>query len=40
MSLRSFSPRAFVLAWILAVALALLPLATVLADGGSVIYPH
>jgi heme/copper-type cytochrome/quinol oxidase subunit 4 len=40
MSLRSFSVRAFVLAWILAIALALLPLATVLADGGSVIYPH
>ena len=40
MSLRSFSVLAFVLAWILAIALALLPLATVLADGGSVIYPH
>jgi heme/copper-type cytochrome/quinol oxidase subunit 4 len=40
MSLRRFSLRAFVLAWILAVALALLPLATVLADGGPTIYPH
>lgn len=40
MSLRSFSLRAFVLAWVLAVVLALLPLATVLADGGGVILPH
>lgn len=40
MSHRSFSLRAFVLAWILAVALALLPLATVLADGGTTIYPR
>lgn len=39
MSLRS-NLRAFVLAWILALALALLPLATVLADGGKTIYPH
>jgi hypothetical protein len=39
MSLRS-SVRAFVLAWILALALALLPLATVLAGGGSTSYPH
>ena len=39
MSLHRFSLRAFVLAWILAAALALLPLATVLADGGSTIYP-
>jgi hypothetical protein len=39
MSHRSLSPRAFVLAWILAVALALLPLATVLAGGGVTIYP-
>lgn len=36
---RSFSLRAFVLAWILAVALALLPLATVLAGAGVTIYP-
>jgi hypothetical protein len=40
MSLRPFSLRVFVLAWILATALALLPLATVLADGGSTIFPH
>jgi hypothetical protein len=40
MSRRSFSVRALVLASILAVTLALLPLATVLADGGSVILPH
>ena len=40
MSRRLFTLRAFVLAWILAMALALLPLATVLADGGSIIYPR
>ncbi len=40
MSLRLFSLRALVLAWILAVALALLPVATVLADGGPTIIPR
>jgi hypothetical protein len=40
MSLRSFSLRAFVLAWILAVALALLPVATALAGGGPTVYPR
>ena len=40
MSARSFSPRSLIVALILAVALALLPLATVLADGGSTILPH
>jgi len=39
MSRRSFSLRAFVLAWILAMALALLPLASVLAGAGVTIYP-
>jgi len=40
MSIRPFSLRSFVMAWILATALALLPLAAVFADGGSTIYPH
>ena len=40
MSARSFSPRSLIVALILVVALALLPLATVLADGGSTILPH
>ena len=40
MSFHWFSHRAFVLAWILALALALLPLASVLADGGSTIFPR
>jgi len=40
MSGRSFSVRAFVVAWILALALALLPLASALADGGVTIYPR
>jgi hypothetical protein len=40
MSRRSFSLRALVLAWILAAAFALLPVATVLADGGSTILPR
>jgi hypothetical protein len=40
MSTRNFSVRAFILAWILALALALLPLATALADGGVTMYPH
>ena len=39
MSRRSFSLRAFVLAGILAMALALLPLASVLAGAGVTIYP-
>lgn len=40
MSRRSFSLRAFLVAWILALALALLPLVTVLADGGPTIFPR
>jgi hypothetical protein len=32
--------RTFALAWILGVALAMLPLATALAGGGGTFYPH
>ena len=37
---RRISFRAIVLSWILGVALALIPLATALADGGGTTYPH
>jgi hypothetical protein len=37
---RSVSHRSIVLAWILGVALALIPLASALADGGGTFYPR
>jgi hypothetical protein len=37
---RQISFRAVVVSWILGVALVLIPLATVLADGGGTFYPH
>ena len=40
MSIRPLSLRSLVVAWILATALAMLPIAAVLADGGSTIYPR
>jgi hypothetical protein len=40
MFLRSISSRSVLLAWILAAALALVPLASVLAGGGGTNFPH
>jgi heme/copper-type cytochrome/quinol oxidase subunit 4 len=37
---RHVSLRTFVVAWILGVALALIPLASALAGGGGTFYPH
>ncbi len=40
MSARRFSLRTVVVAWILGVALALIPLASALAGGGGTMFPH
>jgi uncharacterized membrane protein len=40
MSFRSINFRALVVAWILALVLSLLPLATALAGGGGTPFPH
>lgn len=40
MSHNRLNLRTLVLAWILGVALALIPLASALADGGGTMFPH
>lgn len=40
MSSRHFSARAIVFAWILGLLLALVPVATALADGTGTFFPH